>query len=247
MPTMTPALNRADTAPPRACDPRLIHPDLMFPLVESTVPGRANAAEEKARAVCLRCPIRPECLAEVLEADMPFGVAGGLTAAERRAVRARGRGPDPEVSAAAASDTRERADVDTVADVGSPEVASVLDGVLAAQARFGHNADPGRVRELVAGRGTTSMTRWDAALAAATMLRLGRTVSATARTLGEQYTQVRRWRDRDRAGEALIRGQRIAQESSGPGAGSGAISTLTAVSSAATVVAGDRMDRQVAA
>jgi WhiB family redox-sensing transcriptional regulator len=39
----------------------------------------------KAKAVCARCPVKPECLAEYWWE--PFGVFGGMTAAERQKTR----------------------------------------------------------------------------------------------------------------------------------------------------------------
>lgn len=56
-------------------------PDVFFPVAES---GPVLAAQEAAaKAVCARCRVRVECLAFALVA-LPFGVAGGLTEAERR-------------------------------------------------------------------------------------------------------------------------------------------------------------------
>jgi len=49
--------------------------------------GSANAG--KAQAICERCPVRAECLYEQLQReanDSRYGVFGGLTAAERRAL-----------------------------------------------------------------------------------------------------------------------------------------------------------------
>ncbi len=63
---------------------RLVDPELFFPLneqPESTAP---------ALAVCAPCPVREQCLADVLavEAHRPssmiFGVCGGLSPSERR-------------------------------------------------------------------------------------------------------------------------------------------------------------------
>ncbi|MDN5916856.1 MAG: WhiB family transcriptional regulator [Pseudonocardia sp.] len=64
-------------------------PDRMFPPDESVRPGQApTAGEWAALAVCRRCPLLRACRAEVLEMALPYGVAGGLTAAERRGIRA---------------------------------------------------------------------------------------------------------------------------------------------------------------
>ena len=70
----------ADTTPSlpdAACtrtDPEAFFPD-----------GDDTAAVTAARAVCLRCPVRARCLQ--LFGDLPHGIVGGLTAAERRARR----------------------------------------------------------------------------------------------------------------------------------------------------------------
>lgn len=53
-------------------------PDAMF------VQG---AAQRNARQVCFTCPVRLECLIEALETRMEFGVWGGLTERERRAMQ----------------------------------------------------------------------------------------------------------------------------------------------------------------
>src|ERR1041384_1312781 len=52
-------------------------PDLLF------VQG---AAQNRAKAVCLGCPVRTECLADALDNRIEFGVWGGLTERERRAL-----------------------------------------------------------------------------------------------------------------------------------------------------------------
>lgn len=59
-------------------------PEVFFPVAE-TGPERERA-EEAAKAVCAGCPVRAQCLAWASEA-LPFGVAGGMTEAERAALR----------------------------------------------------------------------------------------------------------------------------------------------------------------
>ena len=53
-----------------------------------------GAAQREARAVCATCPVRLECLADALDNRMDFGVWGGMTERERRALLRR----RPEVS-----------------------------------------------------------------------------------------------------------------------------------------------------
>ena len=74
---------------------RGVDPELFFP---ETPTGSRDPSSEvaeplvaaqvaAAKAVCRRCPVRVRCLAEALE-RLPHGIAGGLTAGERRRVRA---------------------------------------------------------------------------------------------------------------------------------------------------------------
>jgi WhiB family redox-sensing transcriptional regulator len=52
-------------------------PDELF------VPG---AAQNRAKAVCRGCPVRSECLADALDNRTEFGIWGGMTERERRAL-----------------------------------------------------------------------------------------------------------------------------------------------------------------
>lgn len=52
-------------------------PDLLF------VQG---AAQNRAKALCMSCPVRTECLADALDNRIEFGVWGGMTERERRAL-----------------------------------------------------------------------------------------------------------------------------------------------------------------
>jgi WhiB family redox-sensing transcriptional regulator len=45
-----------------------------------------GAAQHDAKTVCRGCPVRLECLAEALDARIEWGVWGGMTERERRAV-----------------------------------------------------------------------------------------------------------------------------------------------------------------
>ncbi len=83
-------------------------PELFFPVAEAGPHYDAQAAA--AKAVCAGCPVVAECLAEAL-ARIPYGVAGGLTEGERRALRRRDRqavaGARRTVVAAQRTDTNE--------------------------------------------------------------------------------------------------------------------------------------------
>jgi WhiB family redox-sensing transcriptional regulator len=45
-----------------------------------------GAAQNKAKAVCGACEVRAECLADALDNRIEFGVWGGMTERERRAL-----------------------------------------------------------------------------------------------------------------------------------------------------------------
>ncbi|MFF7976611.1 WhiB family transcriptional regulator [Streptomyces sp. NPDC007905] len=45
-----------------------------------------GAEQNRAKAVCTGCVVRTECLAEVLDHRIEFGVWGGMTERERRAL-----------------------------------------------------------------------------------------------------------------------------------------------------------------
>jgi WhiB family transcriptional regulator, redox-sensing transcriptional regulator len=64
-----------DWAPRAAC--REASPDKLF------VRG---AEQNQAKKVCATCPVRPECLAEALDNEIEWGVWGGMTERERRAL-----------------------------------------------------------------------------------------------------------------------------------------------------------------
>lgn len=48
-----------------------------------------DMAEEKAKAICGLCPITTECLDYALDTDQEYGVWGGTTQRERRAIARR--------------------------------------------------------------------------------------------------------------------------------------------------------------
>ncbi|WP_182049912.1 WhiB family transcriptional regulator [Changpingibacter yushuensis] len=45
-----------------------------------------GAAQRQVRQVCFSCPVRLNCLADALDSETTFGVWGGLTERERRAL-----------------------------------------------------------------------------------------------------------------------------------------------------------------
>lgn len=60
-----------------ACAKDEVEPDDLF--VE-------GSAQREARAVCMGCSVRLECLADALDNRIDFGVWGGMTERERRAL-----------------------------------------------------------------------------------------------------------------------------------------------------------------
>jgi WhiB family redox-sensing transcriptional regulator len=46
----------------------------------------SGAAQRQARILCANCPVRVECLVDALDHRVPFGVWGGMTERERRAL-----------------------------------------------------------------------------------------------------------------------------------------------------------------
>ncbi len=46
----------------------------------------AGAAQRQATVICRHCPVQRECLVDALDRREPFGVWGGLTERERRAL-----------------------------------------------------------------------------------------------------------------------------------------------------------------
>ena len=52
-------------------------PDVLF---------QRGAAQNLAKVVCRNCPVRAECLADALDNRVEYGVWGGMTERERRAL-----------------------------------------------------------------------------------------------------------------------------------------------------------------
>ncbi len=48
-----------------------------------------GAAQNRAKQICRGCPVRTECLADALDNGIEFGIWGGMTDRERRALRQR--------------------------------------------------------------------------------------------------------------------------------------------------------------
>jgi WhiB family transcriptional regulator, redox-sensing transcriptional regulator len=83
---MTEMNNRAGWWSRAAC--ATADPELFFP-ISYTGPGLRQVA--KAKAVCARCQIQPDCLRYALDAGSVQGVWGGMTEEERRRLLRRER------------------------------------------------------------------------------------------------------------------------------------------------------------
>jgi WhiB family transcriptional regulator, redox-sensing transcriptional regulator len=75
-----------------------------------------GAAQNRAKQMCMGCPVRTECLAEALDERIEWGVWGGMTERERRAILKR----RPNV-------TSWRVLLETARAEQLPEAASALD------------------------------------------------------------------------------------------------------------------------
>jgi WhiB family redox-sensing transcriptional regulator len=92
----------ADWTTKAAC--RTSDPDALF------VQG---AAQNRAKAICMACSVRTECLADALDNRIEFGVWGGMTERERRALLRR----RPQVTSWRRLLETARAEYDTVVDL----------------------------------------------------------------------------------------------------------------------------------
>ena len=59
-------------------------PELFFPI--GTTATSVVADIEAAKAICATCPVRPECLRYALQTRQEYGIWGGTTEDERRAL-----------------------------------------------------------------------------------------------------------------------------------------------------------------
>lgn len=66
---------------------RNVDPDLFFPIGSVSKTDLAQA--EEAKALCVLCPIKDECLQDALDRNIEFGVYGGTSEKERRAMKRR--------------------------------------------------------------------------------------------------------------------------------------------------------------
>lgn len=76
-----------DRALCHGADPTIFYPeDYAFGNISPM--SEAAAMIREAKAICRNCPVRGECLVRALDADERFGIWGGLTAPERKALGA---------------------------------------------------------------------------------------------------------------------------------------------------------------
>jgi Transcription factor WhiB len=160
----------------RAC--RGLDTELFYPPKDSPPGGPMNKWELRALEVCERCPAREACLEAALQfpGAEQHGVAGGMTAGQRRQVlRLQRRQPTRSYLAALSGDSSLPREVDALA-----------------------------VARLVAGEPVPGATPDEVAHAAIELHRTGHTSTSIAGQLGVQDRQVWRWIERDRAGAPLV-------------------------------------------
>lgn len=58
---------------------------MFFGLDDTETAAERRTREDQAKAVCMRCEVRQECLDYALDMREPYGIWGGLTEVERRA------------------------------------------------------------------------------------------------------------------------------------------------------------------
>ena len=63
-------------------------PDLFFPISPA---GPSERQIARAKAICARCPVRPECLEFALSQGLAYGIWGGTTPEDRQRDRRRKR------------------------------------------------------------------------------------------------------------------------------------------------------------
>jgi WhiB family redox-sensing transcriptional regulator len=89
---MTPRILLNGVAPDLGADPpewtlaavcQSVDPEIFFP--------EKGGSTREAKLVCARCPVRAECLTYALEHGERFGIYGGLSERERRALERRPR------------------------------------------------------------------------------------------------------------------------------------------------------------
>jgi WhiB family redox-sensing transcriptional regulator len=84
-----------------------VDPELFFP-PEKVSAERVRVQEAIAKAVCRSCPVAGLCLSSALEERLEFGVRGGLTAEDRKAVLVSRSGTQPMPATCRTADPAKR-------------------------------------------------------------------------------------------------------------------------------------------
>jgi len=93
-----------------------VDPDLWFP--------EKGGSTREAKALCARCPVRPECLAYALAHDERFGVWGGASERDRR--RLKRTTTTPQAASVRALDKRTGVIRQLATTLTDPEIAARL-------------------------------------------------------------------------------------------------------------------------
>ncbi len=105
----------AETAPDHALDwrdqavcSREENTPLFFPV---GITGAAAAQIEVAKAVCITCPVRQECLEHAITTNQEYGIWGGTSEEERRVLRRTWRAEQRTLRAKVAAERKAQRDV----------------------------------------------------------------------------------------------------------------------------------------
>ena len=98
-----------------------------------------GAAQNRAKLICRGCPVRTECLADALDNGIEFGVWGGMTERERRALLRRGpmssRGANCSRRPATVTSARASTSSSRARDPAGIAVRQIRNGLLVSRGR----------------------------------------------------------------------------------------------------------------
>ncbi|CAM3659163.1 hypothetical protein GCM10009799_47200 [Nocardiopsis rhodophaea] len=104
-----------------------------------------GAAQNRAKLICRGCPVRAECLADALDNRIEFGVWGGMTERERRALLR--RRPDVTSWRSLLESARDEYERDGTSGSPASRTSSAADGFTASLKRRQGGASVPKSRE----------------------------------------------------------------------------------------------------